>query len=94
MRIRSPVRLSSRVSRYSVLALLGLVGMTAFVIAFNPFAHSSTQQSLAKGTTANGGTMPSQLISSPPPAGGHGDDSGDHHRGEFGNATGFSQFDD
>ena len=95
MRLRAPIRLNNKLSKLSIIALLGLVAFAAVVIVANPFGNqpvgaSASVPAGSQPSTATAGQTGAagqgSLLTTPP---GSGSASGGthHHHYDDGNST-------
>ncbi len=96
MRLTPPVRLNNKLSRLSILALVGLVAFAAVVLFVNPFGTrpgvSAAVQGGASSPSGSAGQVgagsPGSLLTTTPGSGSG--SGGTHHHDDDGNFTGDS----
>ena len=96
VKLRSPIRLNNKLSRFSVIALVGLVAFAAFVLVANPFAGQKNSAGAAANTVPSspttgapsGGTGGQGSLLTTPPGTGSGSMGTHHHEHDDGNSTG------
>jgi hypothetical protein len=95
MGMRAPIKLNNKLSRLSVIALVGLVAFAAVILVANPFAQPASgagspgQAATSPSTGAQTGVGTQGSLLTTPPSGGS-SSGGTHHHHDDGNFTGDS----